>query len=129
MIDRRIQRIRPVVLFGLALALAPGGCGMLKSRGPANAQQRYTLEVDNHNFYDATISVRDQGSRKRVGMVTGLTSKKFEFDWPKNAVAFEIDLIGGGTYYTSSIPVTPGDVLGLQVRPDLHRLRPGYIPY
>jgi hypothetical protein len=127
MIDRRMRNIRPLLVLGIALAL--GACGLFKARGSGHADQRYVLEVDNHNFYDATISVTDQGSRKRIGIVTGLTSKKFEFDWPKNALAFEIDLIGGGRYYTSSLPVSPGEILGLQVRPDLHRLRPGFIPF
>jgi hypothetical protein len=127
MIDRRTRTVRLLLVLGIALGL--GACGLFKTRAANDAQQRYVLEVDNHNFYDATISVTDQGSRRRIGVVTGLTSKKFEFDWPKNALAFEIDLIGGGKYFTSSLPVSPGDVLGLQVRPDLHRLRPGYIPY
>jgi hypothetical protein len=127
MIDRRTRTVRLLLVLGIALGL--GACGPFKTRAANDAQQRYVLEVDNHNFYDATISVTDQGSRRRIGVVTGLTSKKFEFDWPKNALAFEIDLIGGGKYFTSSLPVSPGDVLGLQVRPDLHRLRPGYIPY
>jgi hypothetical protein len=127
MIDRRTRTVRLLLVLGIALGL--GACGLFKTRATNDAQQRYVLEVDNHNFYDATISVTDQGSRRRIGVVTGLTSKKFEFDWPKNALAFEIDLIGGGKYFTSSLPVSPGDVLGLRVRPDLHRLRPGYIPY
>jgi len=67
-----------------------------------------TVEVENRNFNDATIYAFDNGTRLRLGRVTGKTSETFTFRWYQNQLRMIIDFTGGGWIVSESQPVYPG---------------------
>lgn len=75
------------------------------------------LDVENRNFYDATIYViEDSGRARRVGDVVGNGNRSFQVPWEfAAAMSFRIDLLAGGSCTTPPLVVSPGEVLGLQV--------------
>ena len=75
------------------------------------------LDVENQNFYDATIYVmEDQGPARRVGDVVGNGNRSFQVPWDfAAAMSFRIDLLAGGSCITPPIVVSPGEILGLQI--------------
>jgi hypothetical protein len=83
-----------------------------------------TIVVENQNFYDATIYLRwYNGERRRLGTVTGYTTREFDTRWVAPEVQVEVDLLAGGTYRGDRISVSPGESRG---RAD--SARPGQLP-
>ncbi len=125
----------PIRQLLVALSVTPfvAACALLPGRadsGEAVQAQRsryLTVEVDNQNFYDATIYAVRPGMRLRVGRVVGFNKETFEFAWPDLELRFEIALLSVGSYYTWSLPVERGDQLALTILPDLHLRRPGTV--
>lgn len=119
------------MLSAVCLAGAAPGGGV---PSPAAAQVQdsvpergLSIEVDNQNFYDATIYAVRPGLRQRVGYVTGEQKGKFAFRWPDGDLRLEIDLLAVGSYYTQVMDVQQGDELQLTVLPYLHTLPPGTV--
>jgi hypothetical protein len=120
----------PILGVACLIGAAPGGGGPT----PAVAQVQdsvtrrgISLEVDNQNFYDATIYAVRPGLRQRVGYVTGEGKDTFTFRWPDGDLQVEIDLLAVGSYYTQVMDVQQGDELQLTVLPYLHTLPPGTV--
>lgn len=113
----------PVARSMMYVALASGIVGCAALRGtPDLAADEVAVEVDNRNFYDATIYARVGSERYRVGTVTGHTMKVLTLERPVLELRFEIHLIGAaGTHTTDPMSVNPGDILQLIIPPDLHR--------
>lgn len=117
----------------LTLALLTASCARLLGRASTpdefdEEQPRHlTVEVDNQNFYDATIYAVQPGQRMRIGQVVGLTKETFQFLWPSLDLRMEIYLISVGSYYTWPLDVQPGDQLALTVLPNLHTRTPGTV--
>lgn len=116
----------PVVLLSAACALLPGRSPG-EDLGEEEPARYLTVEVDNQNFYDATIYAVRPGIRLRVGRVGGFSKETFRFLWPEGDLRFEIALLSVGSYYTWSMPVERGDQLALTILPDLHLKRPGTV--
>jgi hypothetical protein len=113
-------------LAGTILAtIAVGGCSSLGGSaaspfgadGPREAQ----LNVINHNFYDATIwAVIRDSQRTRLGEVIGKREAIFTVPLSlSDPVYLVIDLVGGGRCETETLVVDPGDILELQIMPNL----------
>ncbi len=79
------------------------------------------LEVENQNFYDATLYAVSGSRRHRLGTVGGNGKRNFTFPWVGPEVRIEIRLISVGSYLTEPITVDRGDVLQLTIEPDLDR--------
>lgn len=108
--------------LGIALLLPYAACIGRKESALARfgrGTEAVTVEVENQNFYDATIYAIGDGSRSRLGTVVGNTRQKFRLPWVPRDVRFEIRLQAGGTFTTHSLPVNPGDQLHLTVTMDL----------
>ena len=86
-----------------------------------------SLDVENQNFYDATIYAVRPGLRQRVGYVNGEGKSTFSFRWPDGDLQLEIRLLAVGSYYTQVMDVQQGDELQLTVLPYLHTLPPGTV--
>lgn len=117
-----MSQLQPIAALTLALLLPLGGCLGKKESALAGFQrgdQRITVQVENQNFYDATIYAVGDGSRSRLGSVVGNTTQTFRLPWTPRDVRFEIRLQASGTFTTHSLPVNPGDALQLVVTPDL----------
>jgi hypothetical protein len=114
------------VFAAISLAAVLTGCSVFRREAGADPDRdTLTVEVRNQNYYDVTLHAIDGGARERIGVVTGNTTRTLTFRWQRIDLAFQIDLIGAGTYLTRSLPVSPGEVLQLDIRPDLHRLPQG----
>jgi hypothetical protein len=104
-----------------ALALALSGCAtVFPPDDPfvgGGVATSIRLDVENQNFYDATIYVmEDQGPARRVGDVVGNGNRSFQVPWDfAAAMSFRIDLLAGGSCITPPLVVSPGEILGLQI--------------
>jgi len=78
------------------------------------------LDVENRNFYDATIyATMSGGSERRVGDVGGNGRRSFEMPLSAPAdVRFRIELLADGWCTLYPIGLNPGDALGLQIVAD-----------
>ena len=108
-----------VCLLPGAIVAGCGGSSSVRSPFEAGAQS-IRIDVLNRNFADATLRVIMAGSRRRLGSVTGHTNTTFRLDWPSSRPQqIEIDLLAGQNCTTREIIVDPGDVIELQIEPDL----------
>jgi len=98
---------------------------MFPSRDPfsESAAQSIQIDVENRNFYDATIYlINESGQSRRVGDVGGNASRSFQVAWEvPAAMSFRIDLLASGSCTTPPIMANPGDVLGLQITVDFNQ--------
>jgi hypothetical protein len=124
----RSLKVRSVLAGALVLtgcALLPGGAN---PEDLAEAVPRHlTMEVDNQNYYDATLYGHYAGERRRLGQVGGLNRGEFDFTWTAPEILVEIKLVAVGSYYLRRITVDPGDELKVIVQPNLHTYRPGTV--
>lgn len=108
----------------LAGALAVSACAA--RGGPdspyAAGSDRITIEVDNHNWSDATLWAHRAGARQRLGVVGGKKRASFDMDWSfSQPLEVEIDLLAGGRCITPSLQVDPDDIIELQIPIELER--------
>ena len=112
------QRMRAVLALALPLAAACASGG-----GPGAAgkpEPPVTVVVDNRNFSDMTVTVLQSGRRVRLGMVTGLTTRRFRLpgdmaDSPSD-IRLHADRIGGSQGWLSPpVRVRPGEELALTI--------------
>ena len=75
------------------------------------------MEVDNRNFYDATIYVLTGAGERRLGIVQGKTERTFvtRLDGP-DSVRFRVRMLAGGSFTTESMTAVPGEILVLIIR-------------
>jgi hypothetical protein len=117
-LPRRL-RIPAIAVLGLL-----GGCAVLApSNNPFTESPTATsvrVDVENRNFYDATIyATTDGGSERRVGNVGGNGRRSFEMPLSATAdVRFRIELLANGWCTLFPIVLNPGDALGLEIVPD-----------
>ena len=109
-------------LFACLVSGAIWGCGGGSNvRNPFEADQELVhIQVLNRNFADATLHSVVTGSRRRLGRVNGHGSATFRLDWPHTRpLRIEIDLLAGQSCVTRELNVVPGDVVQLQIEPNL----------
>ena len=114
-------------LHGLAVALCSlllAGCAALfPTRDPFTEGSGATtvrVDVENRNFYDATIyATAAGGSERRIGDVGGNGRRSFEVLLEATAdVRFRIELLANGWCTTYPMMLNPGDALGIEIVPD-----------
>ena len=79
--------------------------------------QRISVEVENQNYYEATIYAYRPGGRFRLGVVSTSRTEAFDFVWPDGDLRFLIDFLAVGCLLTESMPVVQGDELLLTIQP------------
>ncbi len=111
--------MQKAMMLTLAAALM-GGCAGAEKDGPAAPEQdRWVLQVENHNWQDATVYAVTDGTRQRIGMVT--TNESERFTLPQGAVRagelrLMVRLIGSASSYLSPpILVTRGATITFDV--------------
>lgn len=94
------------------IALACGG-GNPPATGvrPLISESRLSVEVENLNFYDATIYAYSEGVRIRLGVVDSEGSRTFSFNWTTGSIRFLVDFFANGCMLTDRIFVDAGDQL------------------
>lgn len=110
----------------LALTLFVLGC----SRGAPStdpeplftADDRLSVEVENQNFYPATVYAYRPGARVRLGTVENANTATFRFDWPvPGDLRFLVDYLSVGCQLSDPLAVGPGDELMLILEPQDYR--------
>ena len=76
-----------------------------------------TVEVQNQNYYPATIHLYRAGSRRRLGSVDAHQTVSFSFEWPSTSLRFLIDFLAAGCIITESLSVSEDDNLLLVLQP------------
>ena len=115
---RATRFFRPATLAGLVLVLAGlGGCAAM---GTVSGEPYATIIVENDATMTVNIYALRQGTRLRLGQITGL--KQREFPLRRSMVGgggqlqLLIDPVGSPQNYPSqSILINEGDVIELQV--------------
>jgi len=80
------------------------------------------LRVENLNFNDATLHAVSDGSRVRLGRVTGKSQATFQVDWPfVRDLRVEISLLASSDYTTRRLTVSPGESIRLLIQTPLNR--------
>lgn len=78
------------------------------------------VEVQNLNFNDASVWALRSSQRIRVGRVTGKTDVSFTVRWnTAQPIAFEVDVVGGRSCRTGSIPVEAASRVWLSIPSDM----------
>ncbi|UCC83745.1 MAG: hypothetical protein JSW46_02085 [Gemmatimonadota bacterium] len=116
-----------IVVAALLLAAQLGGCAgwsEADSETRPQSQGEVTIEVENHNFYDARIYLLVLNNRTRLGTVGGNSTQTFSFPLQPADIRIVVDFIGAEGFVTEPMPVSAGEQLELQILPDAHRLRP-----
>jgi hypothetical protein len=115
---------RGAILF---LGLLLGGCASATSSagtpfGEGALDTSVRIYVTNLNFSDATLWAVTQGSRRKLGILTGKTEGTFTLPWETSLdLQIEIDLLAGPRCTTRAMAVDPGDDIELIIDQDLAR--------
>ncbi len=112
--------INHAAIAGLMLLAACGSRGQ-SIRPDSFDGQDYQVEVNNQNFYSATIYAYRDGYRRRLGDVGANRTRAFTFAWPFPEVRFQIDFLAGGCIFSEVIPLVRGDRLSVWIQPADHR--------
>ena len=116
-------RVRFAVL--LAVAAVTGCAGFRAAPDPfeesARARRIITIEVENHNFNDATVRSVARVER-RLGVVTGNGKETFTIPWTTlDDLQIRIDMLAGARFTTNRVTVSPGESVFLTIRNPLYR--------
>ncbi|MGD8276807.1 MAG: hypothetical protein PVH00_02220 [Gemmatimonadota bacterium] len=74
-----------------------------------------TVEVNNQNFYDATVYLLWQSNRRRLGVASGNGKQNFTTNWGGPEVTVVIEMLAGRRYQSIPIGVSPGDGLVVEI--------------
>jgi hypothetical protein len=105
----------------VALSTVLGGCAHLAPPDIFKSGHRpVRIDILNRNFNDASVWAVYRAERVRVGTVTGKSDGTFPLPWTgPEPVHMEIDLVGGERCVTEPLMVDEGDVLYLEIQPEL----------
>lgn len=113
------------VLLLLAGGLELGACGLLRPdvKNPFDGDRGMRwirIEVQNHNWSDATLHALRGAERHRLGVVIGKTDARYVMEWPTSMqLRIEIDLLAAESCVTRPLIVDPGDHIELQIASEL----------
>ena len=108
-------------VFWVFAAFACAGGGGTGRPTPADQNREISVEIQNQNFYEATIYAYRRGSRTRLGMVESHSTKSFDFVWTTGDLRFLVDFLANGCILTDQLNVTRGDLLLLVLEPQDYR--------
>ena len=113
------------LVFGVFAAFACAGSSGTGTRTasvrPADVREEISVEVQNQNFYQATVYAYRAGNRTRLGVVESQSTRSFEFVWFTGDLRFLVDFFANGCILTESMPVDRGDDLLLILEPRDYR--------
>ncbi len=104
------------VVGGAVLAAACAGKAQGVRESP-RGNQTYSVEIENQNFYQATVYAYRQGYRKRLGIVESTRTRIYSFTWPYIDIRFQVDFLAVGCMIGQSISVVEGDQFVLIIEP------------
>jgi hypothetical protein len=105
---------RPALLLLLAIVMAAVSCSS-KRRPREESFPPITVEVENQNFYDATVYLLWQSDRRRLGVAPGNATQSFTSSWRGPELTVMIEMLAGRRYQSIPIGVSPGDGLVVEI--------------
>jgi outer membrane biogenesis lipoprotein LolB len=108
---KRLEVAIATISLTLLAACAGRSARSTSFEGADSRQQELTVEVENQNYYGATIHAYRAGGRRRLGFVEAYQTGSFSFDWPNADLRFLIDFLAAGCIITESLSVGSGDDL------------------
>lgn len=120
-----LGRCGRITLLWAAAVVATGCVGLRTNPNPfeeeGDAQRVITLEVENHNFNDATLRAVARVER-RLGVVNGNGKETFTIPWSTvDDLQIRIDVLAGDRFTTNRVTVSPGDSVHLTIQNPLYR--------
>ena len=117
-----VKILGPVFWVFAAFACAGGsGTGVPTSSVRPMEKEKVSVEVQNQNFYQATVYAYRAGNRARLGVVESQSTRSFEFVWITGDLRFLIDFFANGCILTESVAVNRGDDVLLILEPQDYR--------
>ncbi|MCH8146031.1 MAG: hypothetical protein IIA55_15070 [Gemmatimonadetes bacterium] len=117
-----VKILGPVFWMFAAFACAGGsGTGVPTSSVRLMEKEKVSVEVQNQNFYQATVYAYRAGNRARLGVVESQSTRSFEFVWITGDLRFLIDFFANGCVLTDPLAVDRGDDLLLILEPQDYR--------
>ncbi len=117
-------KILGLIFWVFAAFACAGGSGTGTPRSsirPTDEKEEISVEVQNQNFYAATVYAYRLGSRTRLGVVESHGTRSFEFAWTTGDLRFLVDFLANGCILTDQLPVDRGDDLLLILQPQDYR--------
>ena len=118
-----VKILGPVFWMFAAFACAGGGGTGAPTSGvrPADEREEISVEVQNQNFYQATVYAYRAGRRARLGVVESQGTRSFEFVWITGDLRFLVDFLANGCILSEPMSVDRGDDLLLILEPQDYR--------
>ena len=117
-----VKILGPVFWMFAAFACAGGsGTGVPTSSVRPMEKEKVSVEVQNQNFYQATVYAYRAGNRARLGVVESQSTRSFEFVWITGDLRFLIDFFANGCILSEPVAVDRGDDLLLILEPQDYR--------
>ena len=116
-----MSRLLSVAVVGGAVLVAACAGKAQEVRESPLPDQTYSIEIENQNFYSATVYAYRQGYRKRLGTVESNRTRSYSFTWPYTDIRFQVDFLAAGCTIGQSISVVQGDQYGLIIEPADHQ--------
>jgi hypothetical protein len=110
----RTPRMALLLLLLLGIVTAAASCSS-KRRPRDERFPPITVEVENQNFYDATVYLLWQSDRRRLGVVGGNAKQSFTTNWGGPQVTVMIEMLAGRRYQSIPVGVSPGDDLVVEI--------------
>ncbi|MCY4574483.1 MAG: hypothetical protein OXF01_17005 [Gemmatimonadetes bacterium] len=123
-LQHRVRRSGRLAML-LAATVAVTGCASLRTAPnpfEEGVEERViTIEVENHNFNDATLRAVARAER-RLGVVTGNGRQTFTIPWSNvDDLQIRIDILAGDRFLTNRVSVSPGESVFLTIQSPLYR--------
>lgn len=109
----------------VAAALASASCAGRRApnpfEDPGQASRSLRIEVENHNFNEATLRAVARTER-RLGVVSGNGKQTFTIPWTTvDDLQIRIDILAGDRFTTNRVSVGPGESVQLTIQNPLYR--------
>ena len=118
-----VKILGPVFWMFAVFACAGGSGTGAPASSPrlADEKEEVSVEVQNQNFYQATVYAYRAGNRARLGVVESQSTRSFEFVWITGGLRFLIDFFANGCVLTESVSVNRGEEVLLILEPQDYR--------
>ncbi len=108
-------------VFAAFACAGGGGTGApTSSVRPADEKKTISVEIQNDNFYQATVYAYRPGNQRRLGVVESRETRSFEFVWITGDLGFLVDFFTKGCILTWPLAVDRGDDLLLIIEAQDH---------
>jgi len=118
-VTRRLYRN----LLLLLLLMNAASCSSRRNTQRNESFPPVTFNIQNLNFYDATVYLVWRSDRRRLGVVGGNSTQVFTSQWYGPEVQVELQMLAGTRVRSDRLGVNPGEEFVIEIPSDPNRLR------